>query len=125
MKTRVLLVDDDPHMRTLMDEALRFLGFHAVSVEGVVAALARLDGDVFDVVLTDHRMPGLRGFDLVRSLRERKFSGRIFVLSAVLSERDRLIYEGLEVDGMAAKPLTLAELNCMLKGLGEDSVLRF
>ncbi|HST29957.1 MAG TPA: response regulator, partial [Chthoniobacterales bacterium] len=42
----------------------------------------------FDVVITDHRMPGMNGLELVRQLRTKKFGGKILVLSAYLSDED-------------------------------------
>ena len=118
MKQRVLLVDDDLHVRSFMDEALHFLGFDVVVAEAAQDALARLDEARFDVVMTDHRMPGWEGLDLVRALRDRGFSGRIFVVSGVLTHVERLAYEALRVDGIANKPLTLVELNRLLRPVG-------
>ena len=115
MKQRVLLVDDDLHVRSFMDEALHFLGFDVVVAEAAPAALARLDEARFDVVMTDHRMPAMEGLDFVRALRGRGFPGRIFVVSGVLSLGERLAYEALRVDGIANKPLTLVELNRLLR----------
>lgn len=116
MKTRVLLVEDDPQVRAFMDEALHFLGFHVlVAVDGA-AALARLAEDEFDVVMTDHRMPEMEGLELVRVLRTRGFAGRVYVVSGVLTARERAAYEALRVDGIAVKPLALSELNAMLRG---------
>lgn len=116
MKTRVLLVEDDPQVRAFMDEALHFLGFHVrVAIDGATA-LARLAEEDFDVVMTDHRMPEMEGLDLVRALRARDFAGRIYVVSGVLSARERADYEALRVDGVAVKPLALSELNRLLRG---------
>ena len=64
----------------------------------------------FDVVITDHRMPRVSGLDLVRRLRERRFEGKILVLSAHLSDEDIEEYEKLDVDMMMSKPFDFEEL---------------
>ena len=115
MKKRVLLVDDDLQVRSFMDEALHFLGFEVIVAAEVATALAQLDQADFDLVVTDHRMPGREGLDLVRELRARRFEGRIYVVSGVLSPGERHAYEGLRVDGMASKPLSLSELSRLLR----------
>lgn len=116
MKTRVLVVDDELQVRAFLDEALHFLGYAVTVAEAGAAALALLEVERFDMVVTDHRMPGMTGLELARALRERGFSGRIFVVSGVLSARERADYEALRVAGMAAKPISLSELNGLLRG---------
>jgi CheY-like chemotaxis protein len=123
-KTRVLLVEDDPQVRDFMAEALRFLRFHVEVAEDGLVALEHLAAAHFDVVLTDHRMPRLGGPGLVRALRTRRYPGRVFVLSGVLDEAERDAYAALGVDGIALKPLPIAELQGMLRGWGHARAAR-
>ncbi len=71
-----------------------------------IGAMAR----PFDVVITDHRMPRMTGLELVRQLRTKNFLGKIFVLSAYLSDEDIQAYEQLGVDMMMSKPFDFEEL---------------
>jgi DNA-binding response OmpR family regulator len=64
----------------------------------------------FDVVITDHRMPRMTGLDLVRRLRAQNFAGKIFVLSAYLSDEVISAYQELGVDMMMTKPFDFDEL---------------
>ena len=64
----------------------------------------------FDVIITDHRMPGMTGLELVRRLRAKNFGGKILVLSAYLSDEDIRAYEELSVDMMMSKPFDFEEL---------------
>lgn len=116
MKTRVLLAEDDVHVGEFMAEALRFLGFEVTVAGDGEKALAKMAEAEFDIVMTDHRMPGMDGLGLVRALRAGGFGGRIFVASGVLSASEREHYEALRVDGIAVKPLALADLNGLLRG---------
>lgn len=74
----------------------------------------------FDLVITDHRMPRVGGLDLVRRLRERKFDGKILVLSAHLSDEDIRAYEELEVDMMMSKPFDFQEIQNAVACITKD-----
>ena len=64
----------------------------------------------FDIVITDHRMPRMTGLDLVRRLKAQNFGGKIFVLSAYLSDEVIHEYQQLGVDMMMTKPFDFDEL---------------
>ncbi len=70
MKTSVLIVDDDLSVRDFCAEALTSLGFEAQCADTAEAALISLGTGLFDVVLTDVRMPGLSGADLLKIVRQ-------------------------------------------------------
>ncbi|MEW6073134.1 MAG: sigma-54 dependent transcriptional regulator [Planctomycetota bacterium] len=65
---RILIVDDDSLSREFLTEAVRSRGFQAESVSSGEKALDRVQRPGVDLVLTDLRMPGLSGVDLVREL---------------------------------------------------------
>src|SRR5687768_10381313 len=66
---RVLVVDDEPSMRQMLSFALRREGYDVTTAEDGRAALEALRNGVFDVVITDVRMPELSGVDLLREAR--------------------------------------------------------
>ncbi len=65
---RVLVVDDDSFSREFLTEASKALGFHTECCTSGEEALHRLRKQGVDLVLTDLRMPGISGVDLVRAL---------------------------------------------------------
>ena len=65
---RVLIVDDDSLSREFLTEAIRSLGFRGESVSSGEQALERVRRNDVDLVVTDLRMPGMSGVDLVREL---------------------------------------------------------
>jgi nitrogen regulation protein NR(I) len=82
MKSRVLLIDDDPGISVTLQRLLSGEG-HQVSVERRGdTGLARARADGFDVVVTDLRLPGLGGLDLVRELSGAKPRLPIIVMTA-------------------------------------------
>jgi DNA-binding NtrC family response regulator len=70
MGHRILVVDDDPEMRRALVESLERAGYSAHGAECGSAALARLSGEPYRLVVSDLRMPGMTGLDLLRRIRE-------------------------------------------------------
>src|SRR5262245_6125807 len=78
---RVLVIDDDPGVRESMERMLRSAGYTVQSVatgqEGF--EIARREG--FDVILSDMRMPGLSGLDVLRRLRDVRVDASFIVMT--------------------------------------------
>ncbi len=68
---RVLVVDDEEPVALLLSRLLHDLGHTPSVVTSATAALELLDRQTFDMVLTDVKMPGMNGFELFISIRER------------------------------------------------------
>jgi len=79
---RVWLVDDDASIRWVLERALKSGGMTPRVFEAAEPALEALRGDAPDVLLTDIRMPGLSGLDLVRRLHETRPRLPIIVMTA-------------------------------------------
>jgi two-component system response regulator HydG len=69
-KTRILVVDDESSARSGLEKLLRQEGYEVESADGGVAALALRDERTFDVVVTDLKMPGMDGVELMKRLKE-------------------------------------------------------
>lgn len=81
----------------------------ASSADEALTAIGRRSA-AFDVLITDNSMPGASGGELVRRLRESKFSGKIVVLSAYVSPEEAEKYRVLGVDVMLTKPFGVDDL---------------
>lgn len=68
---RILIVDDDNLSREFLAEAVSSLGLQADAVASGREALERLDTKDFDLVLTDLRMPGMDGIELIQAMQLR------------------------------------------------------
>ena len=80
---RLLVVDDDEEALRLLAEVLEREGYTVVRALTVEQALRALDAaPPFDAVLTDLRMPGASGLDLLREVRSRDSRSLVFVLTA-------------------------------------------
>lgn len=69
-KGKVLVVDDQLAVRETMEEILKREGYQVASAEGSEQALEAMRKESFDVLLTDVRMPGMSGLDLVNEARK-------------------------------------------------------
>lgn len=81
-EARLLLVEDEDDLRMLVGEALRLLGFSVAAVSDGVAAVAALEQERFDVVVSDVSMPnGMSGIDLVGHAARLQPDSRIILVS--------------------------------------------
>jgi DNA-binding response OmpR family regulator len=116
---KILAVDDEPAIAQSMRFIFTRPSYELSSALDGEAALAKMANapEQFDVVITDDRMPGVSGVELVRQLREQQFSGKIVVLSAHLTRDVRAAYEEMEVDAMLEKPFSVKVLRAKLDQL--------
>jgi len=80
---RILVVDDDPDIHVLLASILSKAGYRVDSASDGREGLARLDGSAYDLVLTDVRMPGLDGLELLHKIRERSPATPVIVMTAM------------------------------------------
>ena len=83
MAKTVLVVDDDPTQRRLIQAVLEREGFGVAQAEGGHEALARLQsGGAADVIILDLSMPGMSGMETIKEMRARGFMAPVIVLTA-------------------------------------------
>jgi len=113
---KVLVVDDDGHIREVVRVALETAGHTVLEAADGAAALRRFREDPCDVVVLDILMPEMDGLEVCRKLRERSPVPIVF-LSSRDEEIDRVI--GLEIgaDDYVTKPFSPRELVARVKAL--------
>jgi CheY-like chemotaxis protein len=89
---RILIVEDDPGIRDLLDTVIRRAGVTTMSVSDVFEALAALEQNTFCAVFLDLMMPRMSGYDLIAHIRDTRPSLPVVVLTAVVKslQSDRL-----------------------------------
>jgi DNA-binding response OmpR family regulator len=112
--TRILLVDDEQSIQTLLSYPLRKDGYHVTSAQDGREALQRFDEARFDLVILDLMLPKLDGVEVCRELRSRS-QVPIIMLTAKGSETDKVA--GLEVgaDDYITKPFSMREFRSRVK----------
>jgi signal transduction histidine kinase len=81
MPTSVLIVDDEPNVLNIIREAVATAGFQVTTCESGNEALPLLDAQPPDLLLTDLRMPGISGLELLRSTREISPDTQVVILT--------------------------------------------
>jgi CheY-like chemotaxis protein len=108
--TRILVVDDEPHVRDLLKDILEGEGCEVVLAESGREALVSFTNTHFDAVMTDIGMPEMSGWDLAHSIREHNGRIPIAVITgwgeAVGSEEQ----QAAGVNWVVAKPFTTSRI---------------
>jgi len=117
MADRILIVDDDLEIRTLLTRYLTEQGLTVRAVENGVAMRRLLERESFDVLILDIMLPGEDGLSLCAKLRADGFYLPILMLTAKGQDIDRII--GIEVgaDDYLSKPFNPRELYARIKSL--------
>lgn len=113
---RILVVDDDPSLRTVVRLALERAGFTVVEVADGRAALAAAIAEAPDLMVLDIGMPELDGTEVCREIR-RTSSLPIVFLSSADSEIDRVLGLELGGDDYLTKPFSPRELVARVKAV--------
>ncbi len=85
--TRILVVDDDPLMRTAIQAWLEAENFEVVLAESARAGLKALGGTAFDLMITDIFMPDMEGLESIRTFRQRDPKMPIIAISGAMSRQ--------------------------------------
>ncbi|WP_181900170.1 ATP-binding protein [Alcaligenes faecalis] len=112
---RVLVVDDNPVNRQILQEQLTLLGCTTHLEASGEAALTLANKDQFDIVFTDLFMPGMDGYSLARALRAEGYQGRIIGITAnAILDKDKE-WSAAGMDALLIKPLPMAALRDSLQ----------
>ncbi len=103
----ILIVDDEPGVRTALGGVLRDEGYTVDAVESGEACLERVVGQTFDLVLLDVWMPGIDGLETLQRLRERQVDAQVVVISGHGSVESAVRAIKLGAFDFVEKPLSL------------------
>jgi two-component system sensor histidine kinase/response regulator len=118
----VLVVDDNATNRRILAESLSRWGIRPVLAGSAAAALEILDSNSFPLVLTDVHMPGMDGFELTASIKQRAKTPTIVMLTSGSHAGDVARCRELGIETYLTKPVTLGELRgAVLRALGSRS----
>ncbi|HUN92800.1 MAG TPA: ATP-binding protein [Burkholderiaceae bacterium] len=117
-RPRVVVVEDEPELRWLVESALRD-EFDVVGAGDGRAGLQALIGQPAEILLTDWMLPGLDGLELASRARGLAAPPRVVLITARMNEAERVAALRLGVDDFLAKPFSLAELGARLRNLAQ------
>ena len=124
-EARLLVVDDEPNIVELLEASLRFHGFDVTTCGDGTSALALAKSLRPDLMVADVMMPGLNGFELVRSLRADGYQFPVLFLTAKDAVEDRVTGLTIGGDDYIVKPFSLnevvARIRVVLKRAGKQA----
>jgi DNA-binding response OmpR family regulator len=107
---RVLVVDDDPIILTLLRTTLQNYGMQCETVDNGADALRLIRQEKQQVVVLDVNMPGLDGYGVLSAVRAEKLPTQVILVTARQQEEDILRGFQLGADDYLVKPFNLLEL---------------
>lgn len=120
----ILIVDDDPDIRLLLDFNLSRDGYEVLEATNGAEALDIMREHAVNLVITDLTMPVMDGYELIRILKESPDTSRIPLLMLTAREEERVSREGMAnlPDAYLPKPFATADLQAKIeKLLSQDS----
>jgi DNA-binding response OmpR family regulator len=126
MKTKVMIVEDDPHILLGLEEILKGEGHEVVVCNRGDQALASIKTHQPSLLVLDVMLPGLSGYEICKQLRAQKIATPVLMLTAKGQEMDKVIGLDLGADDYVTKPFGVRELvariNALLRrGHGQSS----
>jgi two-component system alkaline phosphatase synthesis response regulator PhoP len=117
MKSRILLVEDEPGLVLTITDLLTAEGYEVESATDGPAGLAKGANGNFDLILLDVMLPGKNGFDVCRELRAQGRDTAILMLTAKGQVIDRVVGLKLGADDYLTKPFDPSELLARIEAL--------
>lgn len=114
MKSKIMVVDDEMHIRELVRFYLDKAGFDTIEAANAEEALDIVENQYIDLAVVDIMMPGMDGFELVEQMRQyREFP--VIMLTAKSQSKDKLRGFSLGIDDYITKPFDPDELMARVK----------
>jgi DNA-binding response OmpR family regulator len=117
MKTKILIVEDDPHILLGLEEVLKSEGYEVAVCTRGDQALDAVTRHKPALILLDIMLPGQSGYDVCRQLRAKKLSTPILMLTAKSQELDKVVGLDLGADDYVTKPFGVRELLARIHAL--------
>src|SRR2546425_333448 len=117
MKTKTLIVEDDPHILLGLEEVLKSDGFEVAVCNRGDQAVEAVAKHRPALLLLDVMLPGLSGYDICKQLRSKKITTPILMLTAKGQEIDKVVGLDLGADDYVTKPFGVRELLARIHAL--------
>jgi two-component system alkaline phosphatase synthesis response regulator PhoP len=117
MKTRILIVEDEPAMVAGLRDNFEYEGYDVISAGDGVQGLERALAEHPDLVVLDVMMPRMSGLDVCKQLKAKRPSLPIIMLTARGQEIDKVVGLELGADDYVTKPFSIRELMARVKAV--------
>ena len=117
MAKKILIVDDNPNMSSLLSEMLEVFDYESVRAGDGHEALDELESNEFSMVITDMRMPKMTGLELLKEVKSRFPKVPVVIISGYSSSQIESQADLSEADGFLGKPLMMSDIEKLLNTL--------
>lgn len=115
MAGKILIVDDNPNMSSLLSEMLEVFDYESTRAGDGYEAIEIVDQQDFSLVITDMRMPRMSGLDLLQKLKDKNPKLPVVIISGyALDEEGNSVLDTL-ADGFLNKPFKMSDIESLLK----------
>ncbi|MBF0328358.1 MAG: response regulator [Nitrospirae bacterium] len=112
MKSKILIVEDNPKNRKLMADILRHYSFDVIEAEDGAKGIEAAKKHIPDLIFMDIQMPGISGFEAIKALKESMETKHIKIIAvtsfAMSGDKEKILAAG--ADGYISKPIDTREL---------------
>jgi len=115
VKSRILLVEDEPGLAMTLADLLSAEGYLVEAVRDGLSGLAKAGSEPFDLLILDVMLPGKNGLEVCRELRQQGNDVAILMLTAKTQLVDRVVGLKLGPDDYVTKPFGMAELMARIR----------
>lgn len=120
MATRILIVEDDPLMRNIMQKVLANAGYEVTVTSDGYEAIIKVKEENYDLIVTDVRMPGIDGIETLTQVKQYQPNVKSIVVTAFADEHAPVRAVNLGVDAYLYKPFEIKDfLEIVKKKVGE------
>ncbi|MBI5463839.1 MAG: response regulator [Ignavibacteriales bacterium] len=109
-KNRILVVDDEEALRTVLSAELEGEGYSVLSAGDGQEALNILGSKEFDLILLDIKMPNVDGFEVLKFVKERHPATKVVMLTGFADLKNAIESKKLGAEDFISKPYDLVDL---------------
>ncbi len=114
MAKKILIVDDNPNMSSLLCEMLEVFDYESVRASDGNQALTELSRGDFSMVITDMRMPNMTGLELLKEVKGRYPKLPVVLISGYSVADMETAADEVKPDGFLGKPLMMSDIERLL-----------
>ena len=115
--TKILIVEDEPHMRMGLKDNLEFEGYEVDYAEDGELATSKILNNQYSLILLDVMLPKVSGFDVCKRIRKEGIKTPVILVTAKGEEIDKVLGLELGADDYVTKPFSLRELLARIKAV--------
>ncbi|MCI0471791.1 MAG: sigma-54 dependent transcriptional regulator [Candidatus Aminicenantes bacterium] len=112
---KILIVDDDSSIRNMLGIVLKKAGYEVAACENGYVALENLNRESYDLVISDIKMPGLDGIELLKKIKVLDAAIPVIMITAYASTNDAVEAMKLGAENYITKPFNIEELKLIIE----------